>query len=865
MDKVTILSVKTGEAVKNVNDLKQNIKLLKEQLGSLEIGTQEYQQTLQSLQVNQNALKDAMHGTAASMQQVTEAATMSNVAFNENNALVNKETVSYNELVHTLADLKQAWRASTDETERAAIGEKINAVNNRLKELDASTGSYVRNVGNYKSALDGFAGGMASMGKGAAAAVQPIKNVTLGLNTMSKTPVIAILGILVNVLAKVISALKSSEEGSNKLTEALAPFNAIADVLTRTLQGLGDVVAGLVNGFVKLAESIFGTNKATEQRVELAKMEKQLAEQTRETIVANAEAERDVAELRAKASDKLTYTAQERLEFLKQAGDKEAEISQRAMQDAKLQYEIIKAKNAFSKSNKVNLDAEAQAYAAMVKAETDYYNTIRSINAGITRATREETSAARAAVKDRDEARKAELESYKALLSQEIALLEKTSAERLAKQKELLLKEYEAAVANAKDKIKNEETLSRTLLALQKKYHKDVRQADHEHQLALRNNELLAMENTANAYAKGTVENLRALKDARAYALETMQREEGETEAEWNKRKIDAQWAYVEAVQALNKKAVESTTQELDLAYAKSAHTQEETLAYEQSMAEARVRQIEMLGKELGETEEAYQTRLYNARREAKEKEEAMLDYYDQQEVLKAENRMNALQEGTLEYMAAAVDLKKTELDTLHKLESESEEEFHARQIAADKEYYDAKRALAQAYVSTIQDMVGGVSSLLGSLADIYEADTDASEQQVKAAKNLRIAGATIDMLSGVVTAIAQAQQLGPVAGPIMAGINSAAVIAAGVANIKKIRKQQVSATASSNTSTDAVTPAQVQAPTYVPEMQQVRTITGASETDILNRISDQRVYILASDIEASQQTRRVQVAETSF
>ena len=49
--------------------------------------------------------------------------------------------------------------------------------------------------------------------------------------------------------------------------------------------------------------------------------EKQLAQQARETLVANAEAERDVAELRAKASEKEKYTAQERLGFLQQAGE----------------------------------------------------------------------------------------------------------------------------------------------------------------------------------------------------------------------------------------------------------------------------------------------------------------------------------------------------------------------------------------------------------------------------------------------------------------------------------------------------------------------------------------------------------------
>ena len=40
---ITILKVGTDEAVKNVNDLKNNVKNLKQALGDLEIGTEEYQ------------------------------------------------------------------------------------------------------------------------------------------------------------------------------------------------------------------------------------------------------------------------------------------------------------------------------------------------------------------------------------------------------------------------------------------------------------------------------------------------------------------------------------------------------------------------------------------------------------------------------------------------------------------------------------------------------------------------------------------------------------------------------------------------------------------------------------------------------
>ena len=60
--------------------------------------------------------------------------------------------------------------------------------------------------------------------------------------------------------------------------------------------------------------------------------------------------------------------------------------------------------------------------------------------------------------------------------------------------------------------------------------------------------------------------------------------------------------------------------------------------------------------------------------------------------------------------------------------------------------------------------------------------------------------------------------------------------------------------------------PAQVNAPTVSPQVQQVRTLTSASEEDRLNRMADDhRVYILSSDLEADRDQHRVQVEETTF
>ena len=185
------------------------------------------------------------------------------------------------------------------------------------------------------------------------------------------------------------------------------------------------------------------------------------------------------------------------------------------------------------------------------------------------------------------------------------------------------------------------------------------------------------------------------------------------------------------------------------------------------------------------------------------------------------------------------------------------EEEFYQQAMAeAAEAAAERKKAAMEAYVS-------GVSNLMSTVADALESGDNASEASVKAAKNLRIAAATIDMISGAVTAFSVAQSLGPIAGPIVGAINAAAVVAAGLANIAKIKSTSVSKTTTPTTASP--TPATVEAPQL--DMATPTTVTtGASTERALNAAAQpQKVYILQSDIEAAGDTAQVQVAESSF
>ena len=869
MAKEKIIEIKTGPAVKSIQDLKNNISAYKDKLKDLEIGSKEYQDTLVSLQENQAALRNAMYGTTASMEELTKASKGLTADFGDLDQVlaqtsekVSDGATSYNELVRVMAQLKEAWRSTTDETERSKLGEAINSVNDRLKGLDETVGVFGRNVGNYIGAVDHLTQGLASMGGGASRLVGPLKNVTTGLKTMSATPAVAILGILATVLQKVIDAMHSGEENTNALTKALAPFQAIGDAVTRMLQGMAKALVPVVEWFGKLTSAIFGNNKAAEERLKLAEQEAALAQSQRENLVKNAEAERDIAELRAKASEKDKYTASERLAFLEEAGRKEAEIADRARKEAEDAYIAMKTKLSLTKSTKEELDALARAEADMIKADTAYYNTLRTINSGITSARKEEAKSARDAAKAVKDAATAKINAEKEYLQQLLGIVKDGSDSQLAIQNEIAARERDKAKAEARQKITDRKELDRSLALIDKSYLVQLQKNQQEHDNKMLAESQLAIANRRDAFQRGSVEYAAIQVEYAKAVRDGMRRQMDETDAEFKARRMESQRAVIEAQAALNDAVLKETTDGLK---AQMAAVREGSV--EQLQLALQVAKAELDGIYQGIDESLDE---FNARRLGKEKEVSAAETSIREAEIERdrtilEQRIATMQEGSLEYLAAAVEQKQFELDTLHQLEDESDEAFRLRQLEAEKAHSEALKNLWKGRVNVVQQASSAMSGLLDSIADALEANTEGNLKEAEKAKNLRIASATIEMLTGAVGAFAQAAgTIPPPYGPILGAINAAAVVATGIANIAKIKSQKIS-TGSASSQTPTV-PASVDAPTVTPTVREVRNITGASEEERLDRMaSDQRVYILSSDLEADANSRHVAVAETTF
>lgn len=245
VETIPIFKVGTEEAVKSINDLRANIKTLKDNLGDLEVGTQEYQDTLDELKINQNALKDAMYATSSSMEDVAKAATGT--------------ADSYNALVHRMASLKEEFRSTEDAARRADLGGQIKAINDQLKDMDALQGNFQRNVGNYANSIKDAFGDLSqhvdSFRKGLGAVGGGLNGVKDGMEGISKSPFIATFGILVSVAIKLAGELKDNETAMAGLKKAMAALQPVMNFFANIVETLAGWLADLIGKVTEFVTS----------------------------------------------------------------------------------------------------------------------------------------------------------------------------------------------------------------------------------------------------------------------------------------------------------------------------------------------------------------------------------------------------------------------------------------------------------------------------------------------------------------------------------------------------------------------------------------------------------------------------------
>ena len=248
MEEVEILKLNVDGGAKTLADLKNNIRELKKELDTLEVGTKDYANTLQELQDNQYALRNAMHATAESEDEQSDKMAQTARA-------AQGLGTSYNALVRQMALLDEQFRSTEDEVRRAELGTQIKLINDQLKEMDAARGKFGRNVGDYfnqmsasiKDVIKDFPPSLNNIKQG-------LDNVTKSMGLMSKNPLFGIASLLAPIINNITAGLKDSDtalKAVKKISDALKP---VADFFAGLLEKIAGWLSQAVDYVLKLGE-----------------------------------------------------------------------------------------------------------------------------------------------------------------------------------------------------------------------------------------------------------------------------------------------------------------------------------------------------------------------------------------------------------------------------------------------------------------------------------------------------------------------------------------------------------------------------------------------------------------------------------
>lgn len=391
IEKEVILKVGTADGIKNVAELQQYIKALKEALKDNTKSYEENKAAAEQLRAAQAALRIANKETTLSVEEQIKR---SREILTVDGQLVG----SYNQLSRAVTEMKNAYHATTNEVERSKLAAEIARGDKALKEMDENVGKYGRNVGNYKSALAGLSTAISSVGASSSAASGALRVFISLLKALAVDPLVLGLTAIATAFTAIAKGIKSSEENTYSWSRAIAAFKPIGDAFLRDLQDVGEEVAKLANRFVDLLYK-WGLldQQAGKDRQALSDFELSVTRRRRILTKANAQLEAEIAEAREKAADKEKYSAAERLKALQEAQDAEKKLAKNRLQLAQDQVDLLTKQASYTKNNTAVLDSLAEAEANIERVRAQNAQNARSLLREINRIQKEVAGGSKAA------------------------------------------------------------------------------------------------------------------------------------------------------------------------------------------------------------------------------------------------------------------------------------------------------------------------------------------------------------------------------------------------------------------------------------------------------------------------------------
>lgn len=537
IQKTLDIRVNYSEALNGVAKYRVELENAKREAKAMTDALKEYEKALDNGTMTEEEYNKKVLATTKSLAankqeqaQLSDAIRTSEKVIKNQITQQNLEETSIKALRAQLSNLTKEYdELSASQRDNEEVGGKllasINETTDQIKKAEEATQRYYRNVGNYKSALegmekatDGAKNSILGFISGGNPLVQMLINTSQQLGSVKQAfavagqgavmlgkqflalmanPIVAFLALIAAAFMALKNGIQSSEERMNQFRIIMAPLQKVLDTVS---VAIGKVCGHLLNlvGLAsdaimwlnKMAESlpILGkyfeqSNKTTQEYIDIEKQKQEITKATRDEVVKSAEREREISDLRAKFAEKDKYTNEERLKFLDQAIAKEREQAEANKRLAQMKLENLEREAALADNDAAMNDKLAEAKAAVIKADTELSNKMRELNAqrveainGINaevaaekKAAEEKAKAWREAQKKKeDERKKKEQEEKQALATEEQLWREYEDAlldlikDGYEKQKQVVATNYQREIEDLQKRLDEEENLTKS-------------------------------------------------------------------------------------------------------------------------------------------------------------------------------------------------------------------------------------------------------------------------------------------------------------------------------------------------------------------------------------------------------------------
>lgn len=218
-----------------------------------------------------------------------------------------------------------------------------------------------------------------------------------------------------------------------------------------------------------------------------------------------------------------------------------------------------------------------------------------------------------------------------------------------------------------------------------------------------------------------------------------------------------------------------------------------------------------------------------------------------------------------LEKGSEAWETYNARLQELRQADEEAQKAYNERTLAAQRQHKDSMLAMSQSFTDAIGGLAGAMGDYYAEQAEqakeTYGENSEEYKKYLKKEGQMKIAQVWTNFASGVMATWATSEAFGPIAGPILAAIQTAALLATAIASTQMISRQSKAASSGGGESSVANVAGMTDRVIYADAQNTDQTAQLNAEYNSGN----QKVYVTATDISDKQNENRVAVSNNGF